>query len=422
MSGSLEAVFKGAITGDAAGYTLEGLKKNHIRAVFHEISGFTDAAPALKHGMEKWRKPGLYSSITQFMILAGACTEKRFFNTEKFKDAIINAPELPDLDYSYFRDPGAAEKFFISNAGVPAGEKPRFSHPCARIIPASIPALLAGINSENLIIPVFRYVSMFTADIPTAISSALLVHIVDGFNTGNTGPLLEQAISSSETVSSYFEDNQHQLFELGYNPDYVMTDAKRISAIIQKISLSGSISSAEQIIITEINKSLKTPVTRASVNLPFTLFPFALSIAAYTPDPSGVFLSAAAEGGASSALAAIAGSLACAKHGSCIPTALEEGLVNRKKILSMIADIAAGRNREQTIKELSSQESSLTKKEHEEFLAKNRKSVRKKPSAAEKKQSRPEDVLSKHVVESWTKLDKAKWKKEKGRNNGDTGD
>ncbi|HPS57015.1 MAG TPA: ADP-ribosylglycohydrolase family protein [Spirochaetota bacterium] len=419
MAESLETIFKGAIIGDAAGYTLNGLKKAHINAVFHELQGFTDTAPALKHGMEKWRKPGLYSSITQFMILAGACTETRFFNAEKFSDAVKNAPELPDHDYSYFRDPGAAEKNFITFAGtLPAGQA-RFDHPCARIIPVSLPALLMRMNGENLIIPVFRFVSLFTSDIPTALSSAILVHIIDQANPENTVSLFEQAMISSAAVASYVEENQHLLFELGYNPDYVINEAHCINTIIRKVSASGSITSSEQVIITEVNKKLKTPVTRASVNLPFTVFPFAISIAANTANPPDVFLAAAAEGGASSAIASIAGALTCARFGDCIPPGLEEGLINRKKILSMTADIAAGRNRDQVIKELSSQESSLTKKEHEEFLAKNRKSVRKKSPGSEKKQGKPVDLLSKHIVESWTKIDKAKWKKEKNRNNED---
>lgn len=421
MHEQLEIILKGIITGDAAGYTLNGLKKAHINAVFRDLSGFTDAAPALKHGMEKWRKPGLYSSISQFMLLAGACTEGRFFNAEKFRETVKNAPELSDLDYSYFRDPGTAEKYFISNAGAVQAHQHGFDLPCARIIPVTLPLLMLRMNGDDLIIPVFRFVSMFTSDISTAISSALLVHMVDGINPESGLSLFESAIASSASIAAYVEENQHQMFDLGYNPDYVINDAQYINTIIRKISRSESIAACEQVIINEINKRLKTPVTRGSVNLPFTVFPFALSIAAYTPDHHDVFIAAAAEGGASSALTSIAGALTCATHGDCIPGELEEGLINRKRIISMVSDIAAGKNRDQIIIELASQESSLTKKEHEEFLAKNRKSVRKKSSGSEKKPGKPEDALSKHIVESWTKIDKAKWKKEKIRNNDDSG-
>lgn len=420
MHEQLEIILKGTITGDAAGYTLNGLKKAHINAVFRDLSGFTDTAPALKHGMEKWRKPGLYSSISQFMILAGACTEGRFFNADKFREAVKNAPELPDHDYSYFRDPGAAEKYFISNAGEVQDRQPGFDQPCARIIPITLPLLMLRMNGDDLIIPVIRFVSMFTSDISTAISSALLVHMIDRINPDCALPLFEAAIASSASIALYVEENQHLLFDLGYNPDYVINDARYINTIIRKISVTGSIAASEQVIINEINKRLKTPVTRGSVNLPFTVFPFALTIAAYTPNPHDVFLTAAAEGGASSALTSITGALTCAVNEDCIPGELEDGLINRKKILSMASDIAAGRNREQIINELASQESSLTKKEHEEFLAKNRKSVRKKPSGSEKKPGKPEDALSKHIVESWTKIDKAKWKKEKIRNSDDS--
>lgn len=419
MTRTLENIFKGAIIGDAAGYTLNGLKKAHISAVFREISGFTDTAPALKHGMEKWRKPGLYSSITQLMLLAGSCAENRFFNTEKFCETVKNAPELPDLNYSYFRDPGAAERNFISDPGRNHEKQLLFDSPCARILPVTIPLLLLRMKNGELIIPAFRFVSLFTADISTAVSSAVLLHIIDRLNTGSGASLFEQSVSSSAAVASYAEDNQHLFFDLGYNPDYIIRDARSINTIFRKISRAGSISSSEQAIISEINKTLKTPVTRASVNLPFAVLPFALAIAALTPDPPAVFLAAASEGGAAAALASVAGALVCAVHGDCIPPELEEGLINRKKIFSAAEDIAAGRNREQILREFSLQESSLTRKEHEEFLAKNKKSAGKKTSPQEKKKGKPEDALSKHIVESWTKIDRAKWKKEKSRNNND---
>lgn len=419
MPESPEIIFKGAITGDAAGYTLNGLKKAHINAIFRSLKGFTDTTPALKHGMEKWRKPGLYSSITQLMLLAGAFTENRYFDTDKFIDAVKNAPELPDHEYSFFRDPGVAEKNFITSAGQIKADHLRFDLPCARIIPAVLPLLMLRMNGDNLIIPVFRFVSIFTADITTALSSAILIHTVDRINSGNRALLLEHAAASGDAVTSYIENNQHLFFDLGYNPEYILNDAEYISTLIRQISGSGSPEGAEQVIINGINKRLKTPVTRATVNLPFTVFPFALAIAAFTANPGDVFLAAAAEGGASSALASIAGALACAVNGDCIPHELDDGFINRKKIHSMISDIASGRNREHIVKELYIQESSLTKKEYEEFLAKNKKSIRKKSSGPEKKPGRPEDTLSKHIVESWTKIDKARWKKEKNRNNDD---
>ncbi len=422
MPESPEIIIKGVVTGDAAGYTLNSLKKNHIRAVYREISGFTDPAPALKHGMNKWRKPGLYSSISQLMLLAGACIERRHFNSGRFIEAVKNAPELPDHEYSYFRDPGTAEKNFIINAGQTETGGYRFEYPCARILPVTIPMLLMKMNCEDTVLPVFTFVSMFTADISTALCSALLLQIIYRINADQAISLFEHAAESGAALVAYSEANSHLFFELGYNPDYVINDARFIHSILQKIFSSQGISSAEDIIITEVNKKISTPVTRASVNLPFAILPFALSIAGHTTRPQDIFLSAAAEGGASSALASIAGALACAKYGNCIPQNLDEGLINRKKIQLIISDIASGRNREQIIRELTSGELSLTKKENEEYQARNRKSAGKKSAGAEKKPVRREDTLSRHIVESWTKIDKARWKKEKNRSNNEPED
>ncbi len=60
MKGEVSDIILAAITGDAAGYTLNGMKKNHIKAVFREISGYIDPAPGLKNNMQRWKKPGLY--------------------------------------------------------------------------------------------------------------------------------------------------------------------------------------------------------------------------------------------------------------------------------------------------------------------------------------------------------------------------
>lgn len=422
MAESPEIIIKGAVTGDAAGYTLNSLKKNHIRAVFREISDFTDPAPALKHGMNKWRKPGLYSSISQLMLLAGACTERRHFNSERFTEAVKNAPELPGHEYGCFRDPGTAEKNFIIHAGKTETGEYRFEYPCARILPITIPLMMMKMNGVDTVLPVFAFVSMFTADISTALCSALLLQIIDRINTDQGNSLFEHAAESGAALVEYAEAKSHLFFELGYNPDYVINDARFIHSILRKIFSSQGISSVENTIIAEVNKKISTPITRASVNLPFTILPFALSFVENTARPQDIILSAVAEGGSSSALASIAGALACAKYGDCIPQRLDEGLINRKKIRMIISDIASGRNREQVIRELTFGELSLTKKEHEEYLARNKKSTAKKSAGAEKKPVHREDTLSRHIVESWTKIDKARWKKEKKRSNNDPED
>ena len=130
-------------------------------------------------------------------------------------------------------------------------------------------------------------------------------------------------------------------------------------------------------------------------------------------DPETIFSIAANEGGASSALASLSGSITTAFHGLYLPEILETELINKKKINSYIELISEGKNRASIITELYLTEPGLTLKEHEEYKSK----IKKQPVINKKKNkktmSETEAGISRHIVESWTKLDKAKWKKER---------
>ncbi|MCL2026341.1 MAG: hypothetical protein FWG92_06010, partial [Leptospirales bacterium] len=93
------------------------------------------------------------------------------------------------------------------------------------------------------------------------------------------------------------------------------------------------------------------------------------------------------------------------------PAALIDGLVNRRRLLSIVEAIANGSASDRLIGEFMDSELSLTAKAFEEFKAKNK---NKEP----KKKAKTGKVELPHTVESWTKLDKAKWKKEKRKTGG----
>ena len=145
MNRTIADILFSAIIGDAAGYTLNGMKKNHIKAVFKEITGFTDPAPALKDNMQRWKKPGLYSSITQNILITAACTDKRGINLNEYIKAVKNSPEVSGVEFGIFRDPGEAEKNFIFNIKNGESSGQHFNTPCSRLLP---PVLSASSYSE----------------------------------------------------------------------------------------------------------------------------------------------------------------------------------------------------------------------------------------------------------------------------------
>lgn len=415
MLQTIDTIMKGAIIGDAAGYTLNALKKTHIHGAFRELDGFPDTTQALRHDMGKWRKPGLYSSITQFLLLAAACTENRYFNSTLFTESVKTLPELQNHEFSYFRSPGAAERFFLESAG---NRKPEicFTQPCSRIIPISLALLLSGLEMDGLTLPAFEFVSLFTTDPSTAVCSAVFISLIDQLNNEDPGLIAETAASVSDRILTHLQSNQHVIFNMGFNPDYVIDNLVRLKTLFHKLDVIKDPDNAEKIICNEINLTLKTPVTRASVNLPALVLPFAVSIASYTVNPEDVTFRAAGQGGTASSLASIAAAIRASVSRKSWPDSLEEGLVNKKKLSGMISEICSGHSRHRIINELTVQEPALTMKEYEEFLAKNKKSVRNTP---QKNNKQSEKILSRHVVESWTKIDKARWKKEKNRKTDD---
>jgi hypothetical protein len=97
-----------------------------------------------------------------------------------------------------------------------------------------------------------------------------------------------------------------------------------------------------------------------------------------------------------------------------MPEIYTGSIVNKKRLSAMISRIAEDKNKASMISEIYDSEPGLTSKEIEEHRAKNRNN----PVSREKKiktRGEIESELSKHVVESWTKVDKAKWKKERNK-------
>ena len=414
---SMKNILIAVTAGDASGYIFEGMKKAHIKSVFRKIEPFPDPEPALKNNMHKWKKPGLYSSITQFMLLNGASIEKKSWNRDKFRKIVKDSPELPGLDYSYFRNPDPAGRKFISLLKNPQeqGESP-FILPSSAVIPSAIPILLSSSDYENLIYSVISYSMLFTIDPGTAASAvALNMLIKDIIKSDKQKGLHEISAHSLTKTAAFAQDHEDVIFRAGINPDYIISRLIFLRDILLKTADFDTINECEEAICSEAEKTAGKRITRASINMPEIILPYAVSIAARCSNPGDIFLTAAYEGGSSSALTSIAGSVASAYHGDIIPENILAGIINRKKLLSLIELIQSEKGRNGISEEMNRSEPPLTLKEEEEYNSRNRKNPDKKSGKKPKTRKDAEAEIAKHVVESWTKIDKAKWKKERNK-------
>ena len=123
MDTSARNVILATVIGDALGSAVDGLGKGHIRAHFREIHDYIDPEPALKGKMDLWRKPGLYSSISQFMLLCAMAAARRGPCRDAFIRLCADASGSGNTGsgFGIFRNPDAVEKNFIArvNAGAP---------------------------------------------------------------------------------------------------------------------------------------------------------------------------------------------------------------------------------------------------------------------------------------------------------------
>ena len=205
--------------------------------------------------------------------------------------------------------------------------------------------------------------------------------------------------------------NPGAIFKSALNPDALIRELHEMNEILSRLISIQNKGEAEAIICASMNKRLKSPITRATVNMPLAFIPYTLLISTIHQDDPGALFHASMEGGSAAALTALSAAVRSAVYGSAvIPEILVRNLANRKKIMAIVDSLDNGSIPVALTDEFIQTEASLTRKELEELKAK-QKHVKKKPKDKLSRTDK-ESRLSHYVVESWTKIDKAKWKKE----------
>ncbi|MCP4130251.1 MAG: hypothetical protein GY754_04650 [bacterium] len=420
MKEQIKAILLNTIIGDALGTPLNGLGKAHIKATLKAINDYTDPAPALKGKMDRWKKPALYSSISQFMLLLALSHCQKGSLIHNFKKNIASSPEIGENKFGIFRYPGITEQNFLSSLQKEPGEYIQNSSPCSGIIPILTPLAAAnrpGFSKQDLETAI-SIITAFTSDLSTITGAFLFLALIKKLQAaGECSPwhIIDLALEAKNQVREVLESHPGIIFDSGLNPETTIETLNRYGNILKNISTETDTNKAEVIIYSDVNKTLKTPVTRATINNPLALIPFSIYLAGkYGENPDSALFKIASQGGETAALTAMAGAVIAGLSGpEPVPEALITNLVNRKKLLSTIEAIVEQKISGNLVNNFIQTESTLTIKNFEELAAK----TKHKKTKQKGKKSRKDNIsdLSNHVVESWTKLDKAKWKKEKAK-------
>ncbi len=415
MNDKIKGALLGSIAGDALGTPLEGMTAGHIHSSFRDIQGYTDSAPALKGKMDRWKMPGLYSSISQMMLLFSfhLILQNRF-DEKEFIGLLKSAPEIPGNAYGIFRHPAAAEKSFLKQIFEDTAEvAAAYTFPCARPAAILMPAALFGGHSGRYK-NIFSACKMLTGDYQSIAGAFIIINIINAVTENKypaSGNLLSFSIGLAESLITDIKNNVSQISAAGISPGAFENAAAEYITILSGLSGCIDTGSAAEKICALLNKSLKTPITRATVNHPLAIIPFALYLNENNSGgPAAAIFSAAAQGGSSAVLCAVTGALAGAIHGAeALQGGLTDALVNKKRVITILDQLTSEKINRAAISDFISAESSLTKKEIEELKAKLKHT---KVKTKKKKTRRDrEQELTKHVVESWTKMDQARWRK-----------
>ncbi len=416
MEEKIKSIYINIVTGDAFGSVLEGLSKGHIKSIIgHGKNPGSYIEPdriTIKN--RKWRKSGLYTSISQLMLITALTMKRKEFNRTEFMTRIQAATDLEGVEYGIFRHPGPVEKTFIEKEKNTLFFPSDCKIPSSRIIPSSTPLVFINKGRSSDINRILSFATIFTNDPLTTggllVYTALVYHFL--FNKDLVKDIKIESVEVIRQTLNHLDDNSSLLFKYGYNPMTIINEVNRYLNIMELIKEINENHKVEQIICSELNKTLKTPVKRASIDNPLSVLTYSLHLAGSCLNPESASMEAAIEGGAASSLGSITGALSASIYGNkAVNDTLLKNIENRKRIIKIIDSLADMNIKEQLLDEFIESEVSLTKNEilQNTSLVKNLKQKQNKKLTRKEKEKR----LTDHVVESWTKSDKAKWRKQK---------
>ncbi len=402
-----------SIIGDALGSTFDGLSRGHTASIYRDSPGYFDP-PVKKTGTEKWKKPGLYTSMSQLMLISSMSMERGRFKKKAFIENIRRSPKVENTPWGIFRHTGMAEKKFLDTILNSAISPLTQNYSSARLLPPVISLSFGRMSENDLVHDSAAMMSLMTMDYHT-ISGGILLSSLLNHLLSMESPLLKDlllsALSISRGLRAIIEKNSPDIFSLRLNPDMLSAAADSYSDILSEIIDAPDKLKAEEMITRKISRLMNSNVKKASLDHPLAILPYTLYLFhSYQDDEKKFLHTMAKEGGAASALTSIAGAVSGAfPDNFTIQPELTGQLVNKKKIASIVETIVSGRKTAHFIEDFLISESLLTKKEMEEFNAKQKKD--KKGAKSVKNRKNIEKMMTTHVVESWTKLDKARWKK-----------
>ncbi|MFW5808273.1 MAG: hypothetical protein ACOCWH_04380 [Spirochaetota bacterium] len=416
----IETELYNIIHADAFASAFAGMSGGHVRSFYRGMTGFYDTAEAVKDHPHRWKKPGLYGLISQLALLASYAGAARTVGKTEMADLLQTVLGTPEERVQTIRgnDPCVSEFLMLDRTSGDAV----YLHPgCSPLVLCSLYSRMLAPKkpSDEQII---RFVTLFTRNSDTVAGALFWDRLVRHQVFARPDAAFLDAAAAADSLCENMQSILPLCFSNGIHPDGVEQAAMHIQAVVSCYTDSGLGPHAEKSHIAYVDSLMHSPVTRVTIDHPLILPFYAIVLALDERYNSGSLPGSAVVSGGETGLAA---ALACQLLPDGVALAesypfLADDLVNKKQIQKIVPRIASGRCTMDEMTLFFDGEQKLSGKEREE-RAVLMKHARKKAPVRRKKDTRRdrEEQLSKHVVESWTKRDKARWKREQRRNTGE---
>jgi len=342
MKNSSYYIYKNIIIADALSTPFENMSKGHINSNFKELDDFTDTLPAIKDNLSKWRKPNLYSSLTQLLFILTASLKNRNIDLTEFKKHFKNLPDIQNSEFSIFRHPSLLEKKIINTAINEISDNIKLD--CSRIIPITTPFILLKGNLSDICLIAIEFLNNFGAEVNTISGSiiyiSILKEIIDN-NLSSSTNIINLSIKSSENLLEILKSIPNKIFAKKVNPDYIYNSIEKYLDIFKILENIDDLEKAEIEICSNANKYLKNPISRANINNPLLILPFAIFICEFPScDIKSLSFTTSKLGGSTVSLSTITSAISAALHkNNAINDDLFDSLTNKKKITLILESI-----------------------------------------------------------------------------------
>lgn len=409
---NLERLLLNIAYADACTRPFSGMSAGHVRSHFNSMDVYFNSEEANKDHPERWKKPGLYGWIFQTSLLSVYAGKNRLLKKHEIEDAVEESLGTIEQRMDSIRDGDPLVHEFL----VPQKETDAVNlRPGCSPVFLSVLFSLACAPKKSSFEQVLSFLIRFTRNSDTAACALWWDALVRSLEYSSAS-LFENAGNELASLIKKMDILQPLCFNAGIHPDALEESFGHLQTIAG-MYLDDQSTAAEKH-IKYVDSLFKSPITRSTIDHPLLLPFHALRLAESHRQGSAHLLESAVKEGGEVQLAS---ALAC----TLMPedTAfdddfafLAEDLVNKKRLSAFIPRLL-NRASMQELAEFFDAERKLSAKEDEERSAILKHAKKKQPKRQiPKDRASREEQLSRHVVESWTKKDRARYKREQRRN------